>query len=150
LSQDPELAAAPRTQPAVQPSAPPVRRRRPRAVIAGLVALAAVGTGVGLAVAYGGGDGGPAASDQDAALASYVLKIENFLGQSHDARTQIVATIAAARDCGMPPRRAAAAISRVERSRQSLLQQLAALAVPSQPAALRTFDLLQRAAQASI
>jgi DNA-binding SARP family transcriptional activator len=147
LRQDPELAVPPvRSE---QPTTTAARRRRPRAVIAGLVALAVVGTGVGLAVALGGG-GGSASQQQDPALEGYVLKLENFLGQSHDARRQIVATIAAARSCGMPPRRAAAAISRVERSRQSLLQQLAALAVPSQPAALRTFDLLQRAAQASI
>jgi DNA-binding SARP family transcriptional activator len=146
LRQDPELAA-PRTR--TEPARATSRRRRPRAVIAALAALAVVGTGVGLAVAFGGGGNG-GVPQQDPALEGFVLKLENFLGQSHGARRQIVATIAAARSCGMPPRRAAAAISRVERSRQSLLQQLAALAVPSQPAALRTFDLLQRAAQASI
>jgi hypothetical protein len=153
LRQDPELAVA---RPSVASSAgSPVQRRRPRAVIAGIVALAVVGAGVGLAFALEGNGGrGGAAPTRDAgadsALAGYVLKIENFLGQSREARHQIVATIAAARSCTMPPRRAAAAISRVERSRQSLLEQLAALEVPAHPAALRTFGLLQRAAQASI
>jgi hypothetical protein len=104
-------------------------------VAAGIAALVVLFTG-------GSGDG--------ASLRAYVLKVENFLGQSQEAHREIVDTIVAARKCAIPNARAAAAIDRVQRSRQSLLQQLAALSVPSQQDALRSFDLLQRAAQASI
>jgi hypothetical protein len=125
-----------------------VRRRRRRLLAAGAV-LVAAGLAAGLALALGGGGGSPA-QDDAAALHGYVLKLENFLAQSHDAHRQIVDAIVGARACTLTPRRAAAAIESVQRSRQSLLQQLAALSVPSRPAALRSFDLLQRAAQASI
>ena len=89
-------------------------------------------------------------SGNSAPLRAYVLKVENFLAQSHDAHREIVDTIVAARKCTLANARAAGAIDRVQSSRQSLLQQLAALAVPSQHDALRSFDLLQRASQASI
>ncbi len=143
LRQEPDLAA-PRAVPGRAQGVAQPRRRR-RALAAGAVLVAAAGTAAGLAVAFGGGSGGG-----DTALEGYVLKIENFLAQSHEARGEIVDAIAAARRCRIPPARAAAAIQRVQGSRQSLLQQLAALSVPPRPEALRSFDLLQRAAQASI
>jgi DNA-binding SARP family transcriptional activator len=83
-------------------------------------------------------------------LEAYVVKVENFLAQSHDGRTAIADAIAAAVSCKSPPAQAAASIVGVQQNRQSLLQQLAALDVPSDRAALRSFDLLQKAAQASI
>ena len=127
-------------KPSATTGAPRSRRR--------LIVAAAVGVAAGIAaivVVFTSGSSG-----DSSALRAYVLKVENFLGQSHEAHREIVNTIVAARTCALPNAKAAAAIDRVQRSRQSLLQQLAALSVPSQPGALRSFDLLQRAAQASI
>ena len=134
--------------PVASPAPTPTRTRRRTGVLAGVVVAAAAAAALALALAGGGGSG--PSSPNDAALQSYVLKIENFLGQSHDARGQISTAVAAARACRMTPRRAAAVIGRVTRSRQSLLEQLAALSVPADRNALHSFDLLQRAAQASI
>jgi DNA-binding SARP family transcriptional activator len=146
LQQDPELTAPPPVaSPAASPAPPRAHRRRRTGVIAGVLVAAATAAGLALALAGGGGS-----SSHDAGLESYVLKVENFLGQSHDARGQISTAVAAARACRMGSARAAAVIDRVTRSRQSLLDQLAALAVPSDRNALHSFDLLQRAAQASI
>jgi len=146
LQQDRELAAP---SPVASPAPVPARTRKRTGVLAGVVVAAGAAAALALALTGGGGtDAG--SSPNDAALQSYVLKIENFLGQSHDARGQISTAVAAARACRMTPRRAAAVIDRVTRSRQSLLEQLAALSVPADRDALHSFDLLQRAAQASI
>ena len=50
----------------------------------------------------------------------------------------------------MGPRVALARLDQVQRNRQSLLEQEAALQVPDRPDALHASDLLQRATQASI
>jgi DNA-binding SARP family transcriptional activator len=141
LRQDANIAA-----PAVAGAVPPTgARTRHRRTAATVVALALAGGVAALVLALTGGS-----SDRSPALRTYVLKVENFLSQSHAAHREIVGSIVAARRCSIPSGRAAAAIDRVQRSRQSLLQQLAALSVPSQREALRSFDLLQKAAQASI
>jgi DNA-binding SARP family transcriptional activator len=142
LRQDPELAAPRAQRPTTPPAEPPSRRRWVPA--AAVVLLAVAGAAVALVLVLGGSSG------DGAGVRSYVLKVENFLGQSHDAHGEIVQAIVAARRCTTPPARSAAAIERVERSRQSLLEQLAATSVPSDPQALRSFDLLQQAVQASI
>ena len=54
------------------------------------------------------------------------------------------------RACKLPPRRGLALLDLVERNRQSLLDQLAALSVPDDRQALAASDLLQKAIQASI
>jgi DNA-binding SARP family transcriptional activator len=143
LRHDPELAtpSAPDTPSAT--GATGAARHRRAIGIAAAVLVAAVVAAVVIALTGH-------SSDSGSAQRAYVLKVENFLGQSHDAHREIVNTIVAARKCTLPNAKAAAAIERVQRSRQSLLQQLAALSVPSQPDALSSFDLLQRAAQASI
>ena len=145
LRHDPELATpgAPSPPGVATPGAPGVARRRRALGIAAAVSAAALVAAVVLVLTGRSSDASPA-------LRTYVLKVENFLGQSHDAHREIVDAIVAARTCALPDAKAAAAIDRVQRSRQSLLQQLAALSVPSQQEALRSFDLLQRAAQASI
>jgi hypothetical protein len=83
-------------------------------------------------------------------VAAFVAKLENFLVQSSEDRREVAATVAAAFDCKLAPHAAAVRLNRVQRGRQSLLQQLAALAVPDREAALHAFDLLQKAAHASI
>jgi hypothetical protein len=52
--------------------------------------------------------------------------------------------------CRLGPRATIDRLNRVQRNRQSLLQQVAALAVPGDPAAGRSADLFQQAEQRSI
>jgi len=54
------------------------------------------------------------------------------------------------RACRLSPRRGLAQLDLVERNRQSLLDELAALSVPDDSEALRSSDLLQKAIQASM
>jgi hypothetical protein len=83
-------------------------------------------------------------------LRPVVLKLENFLSQSSQGREQVVALVRDVRACKLPPRRGLARLDLVERNRQSLLDQLAALSVPDDRRALGASDLLQKAIQASI
>jgi hypothetical protein len=83
-------------------------------------------------------------------LRSFVYKVENFLAQSSDGRKEVRRAIAGALDCSIPAQVAAAQLDHVQRNRQSLLEQLAALQVPSGDAPLRASDLLQRSSHASI
>jgi hypothetical protein len=62
----------------------------------------------------------------------------------------VATTVAAAFDCKLTPHAAAVRLNRVQRGRQSLLEQIAALSVPNREEALRASDLLQQAAHASI
>jgi hypothetical protein len=111
-----------------------------------LLALAAIGIAAG--VVFGSRDtpGGKPAP----ALRPFVLKLENFLVQSSDGRKQVVSLVHDVRACKLSPRRGLAQLDLVERNRQSLLDELAALSVPDDPEALRSSDLLQKAIQASI
>jgi hypothetical protein len=79
----------------------------------------------------------------------FVAKLENFLAQSRDGREQVIAVVAAARSCRLTPVRALAKLDLVDRNRQSLLDQLAALTVPADRDARRATDLLQKAIGAS-
>ena len=58
--------------------------------------------------------------------------------------------LAGAFDCSLTPDVAAAQLDGVQESRQSLLEQLAALHVPDEPTAQNSADLLQKAIHASI
>ena len=124
------------------------RRRGPWALVA-LAALVAAGIAAALLV-RDGGTNTPATSTADPQLRSFVYKLENFLGQSHDGRAQITRAIAGAFDCSLSPDVAAAQLDQVQRNRQSLLQQVAALHVPGSEAGLHASDLFQQATHASI
>jgi hypothetical protein len=81
---------------------------------------------------------------------TFVFTVENFLVQSQAARHEIKHAIGAALACTITPRRAAVRLDQVQRNRQSLLDQLAALRVPAGEDAGRAADLLQKATHASI
>jgi DNA-binding SARP family transcriptional activator len=146
LRHDPELelprAGAP---PAGATPVEGARRRAPW-LLAAAVAAAAVAAAlvVGLVVSRGGG------SATDEALEPFVVKVENFLVQSRTGRIEASSVVARALRCGIGRREALARLTRVQRNRQSLLQQAAALAVPGRDDALRASDLLQQAIAASI
>jgi DNA-binding SARP family transcriptional activator len=125
----------------------PAQRRRPLFVVvalAGVVALAAVAAALALT------SGGGSHSSGNAELRSFVGKVENFLTQSGQGRRQVSSAIGGAFDCKLTPHAAVVRLNRVQRNRQSLLQQVAALSVPNDEAALRASDLLQKAVQFSI
>ena len=142
LWQDTALRAPPRrARPAVaEPGAepPPRRRRWPLAVAA--VAAALVGAGAVTAYLHHG----------SSELESFVLKMENFLDQSRHGRADVKSAIDRALACKLSPAATETRLDRVQRNRQSLLDQLAALHVPPGKEALRASDLLQKAIAASI
>jgi DNA-binding SARP family transcriptional activator len=142
LRQDPALDAPRRPARAATAALPEGATQR-RWVAGAAVAAALVAVGVGFVVAtprHSGGD----------AMRPFVAKLENFLTQSSEGRAQVVALVRDARACTLAPRRALTRLDLVERNRQSVLDQLAALSVPADSSALRASDLLQRAIQASI
>ena len=146
LRQDPALLQPrPTEAPRAQPE-PPRRRRRPL-VLAVAVGLAAVASGV---TALALTNGASSSQHEDPQLRAFVGKLENFLAQSRDGRREVAATISAAAACRLRGTPALTRLGTVQRNRQSLLQQLAALSVPDDPAALRASDRLQKAEQASI
>jgi DNA-binding SARP family transcriptional activator len=152
LRQDPSLRAPARAaQPPVAgvPPVPPPRRW-PLVVVAVLAVIALAGAALALAFRGGGGGATTTAANDEAQLRVFVTKIENFLDQSRDGRQAARQTIAAALGCALAPHTAAARLERVERNRQSLLQQVAALSVPDDERALRAADLFQKAGGASI
>jgi DNA-binding SARP family transcriptional activator len=85
-----------------------------------------------------------------APLRPFVTKIENFLVQSREGRREVAAAIRQASRCMTPRHDALVRLARVERNRQSLLDQIAALSVPDDSAARRASDELQQAIQRSI
>jgi DNA-binding SARP family transcriptional activator len=121
------------------------RPRRP-ALLALVIVLAAVAAGATAFALSGGGSSG----NGDAGLRTFVSKVENFLVQSRDGRRQVSKTIGDVFDCKLTPHVAVVRLNRVQRNRQSLLQQIAALSVPNNARALLASDLLQKAAAASI
>jgi DNA-binding SARP family transcriptional activator len=147
LRQDPELKVArPKPRVPAEEIAPAPSRRR-RALVLGPVLVLAVIAAVASVLALSGrGSSGK----NDAELQSFVGKVENFLVQSREGRREVTAAVRGAFDCTLTPRTAAVRLDRVQRNRQSLLQQVAALSVPDSDTALRASDLLQKAAQASI
>jgi DNA-binding SARP family transcriptional activator len=121
-------------------------RRRPLLALAAVLVLASVVAGIAALLLTRGGSSGSG----DAELRTFVSKMENFLVQSRDGRREAATTVEAAFECKLAPHAAAVRLNRVQRNRQSLLQQIAALSVPDREQALRSSDLLQKAAHASI
>jgi DNA-binding SARP family transcriptional activator len=154
LRQDSDLRLpAVRAKPAARPPGEPPRRRRAWLVV--VPALAVALAAAGLAFAFLGDGGGDAASppprkQADPQLRAFVFKLENFLTQSRTGREQVRHTIERALSCKLSGAEAEAGLDSVQRNRQSLLQQLAAVTLPPGDAALRASNLLQRAMAASI
>jgi transcriptional activator len=134
--QPPRLAEAAADVPA------PARTRRLLAALGVVIALGAAAAAFALTR---GPSGNPTADER-----AFVSKVENFLTQAHEGRVAIFAALKGAGACTLTPRAAAERLDRVQRNRQSLLQQLAALSVPNSAQALRSSDQLQKAAQISI
>ena len=152
LRQDTALLGTPRAQRAAHMS-PDDGRPRPRRApwtLVAVAALAAAAIVAALLIHDGGTSSPPTTPGADPQVRSFVYKLENFLAQSHDGRAQVMRAIAGAFDCSLPPDVAAAQLDQVQRNRQSLLQQVAALQVPDSEAALHASDLFQKATHASI
>jgi len=124
-----------------------LRRRRWWLAAAALVVLIAAGVTAALLARDSDSSPKPRAHPQ---LRSFVFTLENFLQQSHDGRTAVTQVLAGAFDCSVSPQVAAAQLDSVQENRQSLLEQLAALRVPDDDAALRVADRLQQSIHASI
>jgi DNA-binding SARP family transcriptional activator len=150
LRQDPSLRAPLRAAPSSVAAAPAAPRRRWPLALAAALAAIAVAVGAVVLSRGGGGDGTTTSTSTQAPLRAFVFKLENFLGESREGRQGAQQTIGAALGCALAPGRAAARLDRVQRNRQSLLQQIAALSVPDDERALRASDLLQKAVAASI
>lgn len=150
LRQDTDLRLKP-----VQREMPPLSQRRRRTwllVAAALVVLIAAGVTAALVARDSSSKRAspPATTGASAELRSFVFTLENFLQQSHEGRAEVTHVLAGAFDCSLSPQVAAAQLDSVQENRQSLLEQLAALRVPDDEAALRVADRLQRAIHASI
>jgi DNA-binding SARP family transcriptional activator len=145
LRHEPELEAR-RSGPApyADPTLPRSRLRWTLAAVAAIALLA----GVVAALAFGPGGGSSADSATD--LRTFVFRVENLLVQSRAGRREVSGAIRGVERCRLGPRVAIGRLNRVQRNRQSLLQQVAALAVPSPAAAERSADLFQKAEQRSI
>jgi len=122
--------------------------RRPQFLVLAALVLAVVAAVIAAIALTGGGSSGTNKSGSGE-LRSFVDKLENFLGQSHDGRLEVAAAIGGAVNCKLTPAVALARLDRVQRNRQSLLQQAAALSVPSTQEALNASDLLQKSVHAS-
>jgi DNA-binding SARP family transcriptional activator len=122
--------------------------RRPQFLVLVALALAGVAAVIAAIALTGGGSSGTNASG-NGELRSFVDKLENFLGQSHDGRQEVAAAVGGAFNCKLTPQAALARLDRVQRNRQSLLQQAAALSVPNTEEALNASDLLQKSVHAS-
>jgi hypothetical protein len=145
LRQDRSLQPARRTpQPDERPGPEPRPRRRRFLVLALVLAAAAAGAAA-LALTGGGSSG-----RGDAELRTFVSKVENLLVQSREGRREVSAAVGGAFECKLTPHAAVVRLNGVQRNRQSLLQQIAALSVPDREEALRASDLLQKAERASI
>jgi DNA-binding SARP family transcriptional activator len=129
------------------PAAEPVRSGRRRVPVAAAVAAVAVLAAVVAAIAIGRGSSSPS---NDHELLTFVSRLENLLAQSGEGRREVSAAMFGAFHCKLRPHAAAEHLNRVQRNRQSLLQQVAALSVPDDEHARLASDLFQRAEQASI
>jgi DNA-binding SARP family transcriptional activator len=122
--------------------------RRPQFLVLVALVLAVIAAVVAAIALTAGGSSGTDASGSGE-LRSFVDKLENFLRQSRDGRQEVAAAVVGAFDCKLTPQAALARLDRVQRNRQSLLQQAAALAVPNTEKALTASDLLQKSVHAS-
>jgi hypothetical protein len=150
LRQDSDLRL-PAPPPVAAPQAPPPspRRRRLLYVLAVLGAAAVAAASI-VAFLRSGGDHRTPPPQGSSELRAFVFKVEVFLGQSKDGRISVTRTIDRALHCRISPAAATDALDGVQRNRQSLLDQIAALHVPPGEEALRASDLLQKATAASI
>jgi DNA-binding SARP family transcriptional activator len=148
LQHDPTLERARVPAREAEDGAPVPLTRRPQFLVLAALGLAAVAAVIAAVALTVGGSSGTNASG-GGELRSFVDKLENFLGQSHDGRLDVAAAIGGAFNCKLTPQVALARLDRVQRNRQSLLQQAAALSVPSTEEALNASDLLQKSVHAS-
>jgi DNA-binding SARP family transcriptional activator len=151
LRQDTDL----RLKPVAREAPAATRTRRTRLVVAAvLVVLAASGLTAALLVHDGSSKSTAppttATTRTSLQLRSFVFTLENFLQQSHEGRAEATQVLAGALDCSVSPQVAAAQLDSVQENRQSLLEQLAALRVPDEEAAVTLADRLQQAIHASI
>ena len=122
--------------------------RRPQVLVLAVLVLAAVAAIIAALVVTSGGSSKNSASGSGD-LRSFVDKLENFLGQSRDGRQTVADAVRGAFNCTLTPQAAFARLDRVQRNRQSLLQQAAALSVPNTQEALLASDLFQKSVHAS-
>jgi DNA-binding SARP family transcriptional activator len=148
LQHDPTLERARVPAREAEDGAPVPLARRPQFLVLAALGLAAVAAVIAAVALTVGGSSGTNASGS-AELRSFVDKLENFLGQSHNGRVDVAAAIGGAFNCKLTPQVALARLDRVQRNRQSLLQQAAALSVPNTEEALNASDLLQKSVHAS-
>jgi DNA-binding SARP family transcriptional activator len=148
LQHDPTLERARPPVREAEDGAPVPLARRPQFLVLAALALAAVAAAIAAVALTAGGSSGTNASGSGE-LRSFVDKLENFLGQSHDGRLEVAAAVGGAFNCKLTPQVALARLDRVQRNRQSLLQQAAALAVPNTEEAFNASDLLQKSVHAS-
>jgi len=146
LRHDPELDDR-RPYRATVVDAPP-RRRTLKWTLAALAAIAVL---VGAVVVLTFARGGDSSADRAATdLRTFVSRVENFLVQSRVGRREVSPALSGVIHCRLGPHAAIERLNRVQRNRQSLLQQVAALAVPGDAKAERSSDLFQKAEQRSI
>ena len=150
LRQDADLRLKPVPREPASVSQPASRPRRALLLGAALALAAAAAVAAVLLLRDGGAEPGPARPTSSPQLRSFVNTVENFLAQSHEGRVDVMRVLAGAFDCSLSPQVAAAQLDGVQENRQSLLEQLAALNVPEEEAALQSADLLQKASHASI
>jgi DNA-binding SARP family transcriptional activator len=138
-----------RPSPKAEAVAAPPRRRSSLVAVAVAVTVLAVAGATAFALTRGGSsENHPPTADR--AMQAFVSKLERFLAQSREGRRDVSAAVDAASHCRLPSRAAVVDLDRVQRNRQSVLQQLSALSIPGRDEALRASDLLQQAVQASI
>jgi DNA-binding SARP family transcriptional activator len=147
LRHDPELEAL-RARPAEAEDRAPPRQRLTWAIA--VVAVLALLGGAVLALALTRGGSSAADSNTTPELRTYVSRVENLLVQSREGRRVVTAALSGVVHCRLGPHAAIERLNRVQRNRQSLLQQLAALSVPAQAGAERSASLLQQAEARSI
>jgi DNA-binding SARP family transcriptional activator len=150
LRQDADLRLKPVPREPASVSQPAPRPRRALLLAATLALAVAAAVAAVLLLRDGGAEPSAARPASSPQLRSFVNTVENFLAQSHEGRVDVMRVLAGAFDCSLSPQVAAAQLDGVQENRQSLLEQLAALNVPEEEAAVQSADLLQKASHASI
>ncbi len=138
-----------RPAPAVR-ALPRERARPPRKwlVAAAVIGAALVIGGAAAALLATRGSSG-SASAQDAAVRTFVDRIENVLAQSADGRSEIGMALSAGFKCSISPRVAGQRVASVADNRQSILVQIGTLTTPSDETGV-VVTRLQGALQQSI
>ena len=135
------------------PAQPPAvsLHRRLWPIVAGVVLAGLIGGAAFMLSDRGGNRAATTSPPQpDPGLHAFVAKVEGLVVQSRDGRRAIASIVVGASTCRVPARRALVSLATVERNRQSLLDQLAALTIPAGDEALTVAQRLQRAIQLSI